>query len=153
MFQMALSIKTASIRDLESLCAIEKLCFETEAFTRQQIASLLTDYDSITLAAHKGERITGFIIGRLHIERNALTCHVLTIDVLPDFRRHRIGTELLQEMERLFKEKGAKTCRLEVREDNPAALSLYQELGYEPFAKLRNYYGSTHGICLRKDLT
>jgi ribosomal-protein-alanine acetyltransferase len=152
MSRMALSMKTASIRDLDSLYAIEKVCFEAEAFTRQQIASLLTDYDSMTLVAHESERIKGFVIGRLHVERNALTGHILTIDVLPDFRRHRIGTELLREMERLFRNKGAKDCRLEVREDNSAALGLYQELGYEPIAKLTNYYGSAHGIFLRKDL-
>jgi ribosomal protein S18 acetylase RimI-like enzyme len=150
---MALSIKTASIRDLDSLCTIEKVCFETEAFSRQQIASLLTDYDSITLIAYESERIAGFIIGRLYAERKALTGHLLTIDVLPDFRRHRVGTELLQKIERLFRDKGAKACRLEVREGNLAALSLYQKLGYESIAKLRNYYGSVHGISFRKDLT
>jgi len=152
MFQMTVSIRTASIRDLDSLCAIEKACFETEAFTRQQIATLLADYDSIALVAEKIKRVAGFIIGRLYIERNALAGHILTIDVLPDFRRSKIGTGLLQEMEKLFREKGAKTCRLEVREDNHAALGLYQKTGYKPIAKLKNYYGSTHGICLKKAL-
>jgi ribosomal-protein-alanine acetyltransferase len=149
---MKVGVRTASIHDLDSLYAIEKACFETEAFTRQQIASLLTDYDSITLVASESERVVGFIIGSLYVERSSLVGHVLTIDVLPGFRRRKIGTELLQEIEKLFKEKGARACRLEVREDNHAALSLYHKSGYKPIAKLENYYGVKHGLCLMKAL-
>jgi ribosomal protein S18 acetylase RimI-like enzyme len=59
----------------------------------------------------------------------------------------------LQEIEKIFKEKGVKACRLEVREDNIAALRLYQKSGYKKVAKLKNYYGNAHGIYLQKDLT
>jgi ribosomal protein S18 acetylase RimI-like enzyme len=59
----------------------------------------------------------------------------------------------MQEIEKIFKEKGANACRLEVREDNVAALNLYKKLGYKKIAKLKNYYGNAHGIYLKKDLT
>jgi ribosomal protein S18 acetylase RimI-like enzyme len=97
--------------------------------------------------------IVGFIIGMIHIERNALVGHILTIDVLPSHRRRGIAQMLLQKIEEIFKERGVKSCRLEVREDNVAALKLYQKLGYKKVARLEHYYGNVHGICFRKDLS
>jgi len=95
----------------------------------------------------------GFIIGIICLDRNASTGHILTIDVSPTHRQKGIGRMLLQAIERIFKEKDMKTCHLEVREDNTAAISLYQKLGYEKIGKLSNYYGNAHGIYLRKTLT
>jgi len=150
---MAVTISDASIRYLDRLYAIEKECFDKEAFTRQQIAALLTDYNSISLIAKKNSEIVGFIIGTIHVEKNTLAGHILTIDVTLTHRIKGIAQLLLREIEKIFKEKDVKTCRLEVRENNAAALALYQKLGYSKIAKLENYYRNAHGIYLRKDLT
>jgi ribosomal-protein-alanine acetyltransferase len=150
---MALTIEDASTRNLERLYEIEIECFEREAFTKQQIAHLLTDYNSVSLVAKVNGEIVGFIIGRVYFERNRLVGHILTIDVSAVYRQKGIAENLLQEIEKIFKEKGAKTCHLEVREDNFAALNLYKKLGYKKIAKLKNYYENAHGIYLKKDLT
>jgi len=149
---MTLSIETAATCNLNKLCEIEKECFQSEAFTKQQIVSLLKDYNSISLIATMDNQIVGFIIGSVYYERNSLTGHILTIDVLPVHRRKGIATRLLSKMERLFEEKNVKVCRLEVREDNLSALELYRKFGYDEIGKLKNYYGSAHGIHLRKVL-
>jgi ribosomal-protein-alanine N-acetyltransferase len=150
---MPFIIETAQIRHLDRLYEIEKECFETEAFTKQQIAGLLTDYNSISLVAKENNNIVGFIIGSVRFEKNALTGHILTVDVSPTCRKKGVGARLLREMENLFEEGGVKACHLEVREDNVAALSLYQKLGFEKVATLKNYYGEIHGVYLRKALT
>ena len=59
---------------------------------------------------------------------------------------------LLQEMEKIFVQKGVQACLLEVKEGNVAAISLYRKLGYEEIGRLKNYYGKTDGICLRRIL-
>jgi len=41
---------------------------------------------------------------------------------------------------------------LEVREDNVAAVNLYQKLGYKKVGRLENYYGNAHGLHLKKML-
>jgi ribosomal-protein-alanine acetyltransferase len=128
-------------------------CFEREAFSKQHIANLLSDYNCISLVAKTNGKIVGFIIGMIHIERNALVGHILTVDVSPSHRRRGIAQRLLQKLEEIFKEKGVKSCRLEVREDNIAALKLYQKLGYKKIGKLENYYGDAHGIYFRKELS
>ena len=153
MSQMTLTIEDASIRHLDRLYEIEMECFEREAFTRQQIAHLLTDYNSVSLVAKVNGEIVGFIIGMVYIERNALIGHILTIDVSPIQRQKGIAQKLLQEVEKIFKGKSVTACRLEVKEDNIAALRLYQKFGYKKVAKLKNYYGNAHGIYLKKDLT
>lgn len=145
-------VETGSIRHLQELYEIESRCFDEEAFTEDQIATLLTGYSSVSLIALSSDAIIGFIIGSMYFERNSLMGHVFTIDVLPDHRRKRVGTLLLQELEKLFKAKGAHACTLEVREDNIAAIGLYRKLGYKTISKLRNYYGQIHGIRLRKIL-
>jgi ribosomal-protein-alanine N-acetyltransferase len=150
---MEVAIEDASLENLDRLYEIEKECFEREAFTRQQIAHLLTDYNSLSLIAKVNGEIVGFVIGMVFIERRSLTGHILTIDVSPAHRRKRVAKNLLQEIEKIFKGKGVRACHLEVREDNIAALSLYQRLGYKKVARLKNYYGNAHGIYLRKDLT
>jgi len=150
---MTVTIEDASIRQLDRLYEIETECFEREAFTRQQIAHLLTDDNSVSLLAKVNGHIVGFIIGTIYLARNALTGHTLTIDVSPTHREKGIAQRLLGEIEKIFKEKGVKACRLEVREDNIAALRLYQKFGYKKVARLKNYYGDAHGVYLRKDLT
>jgi len=150
---MTLTIEDASIQMLDKLYEIEMKCFEKEAFTKQQISNLLIDYNSIGLVAKINGEIVGFIIGTIYLDRNSLIGHILTIDVSPTHQRKGIAQRLLKEIEKLFKEKSVKACRLEVREGNIAALRLYQKFGYKKVARLKNYYGNAHGIHLRKDLT
>ncbi len=145
-------IEDASIKHLGRLFEIEMECFKSEAFTRQQIAHLLTNQNCISLIARENDEIIGFIIGMVYIEDNVLTGHILTIDVSPNYRRKGIGIKLLLELERIFIDKQVKVSRLEVREDNVAAISLYQKLGYKKVGKLHYYYGDAHGILLEKML-
>ncbi|MEM3580813.1 MAG: ribosomal protein S18-alanine N-acetyltransferase [Candidatus Bathyarchaeia archaeon] len=145
-------IEDASITHLDRLFEIEMECFKSEAFTKQQIAQLLQNQNCISLIAKENDKIIGFIIGMVYVEDNILTGHILTIDVSPSHRRKGVGIKLLQELEKIFKDKQVKVSRLEVREDNVAALSLYQKLGYKKVGKLHYYYGDAHGILLEKAL-
>jgi ribosomal-protein-alanine N-acetyltransferase len=149
---MTIIIESASIQHLNVLYEIERRCFGREAFARKQIANLLTDYNSIGLIAKLDEKIVGFIIASIYVERNAPVGHILTIDVAPECRRMGIGFQLLSKIEGLFKEKGVRNCYLEVREDNQAALNLYMKLGYCKAGKIEGYYGNASGIHLRKAL-
>jgi ribosomal-protein-alanine acetyltransferase len=149
---MNIQIEDLSIRLLDKLCEIEKRCFEQEAFTKQQLAYLITDYSTIGLTALVNGEIAGFAIARVNIRRNVTFGHILTIDVAPAYRRKGIAQQLLQEIETILRERGINECRLEVRENNTAALNLYQKLGYTEIGKLEKYYGTAHGLYLKKSL-
>jgi ribosomal-protein-alanine acetyltransferase len=149
---MDIKVEHLSISHLAKLYEIEKQCFEQEAFTKQQLAYLLTDYNIIGLAARVNGEIVGFAIARVDIIRSAPFGHIFTLDIAPAYRRRGIAQKLLHGIETTFKEGGIKECRLEVREDNVAALNLYQKLGYTKVDTLEKYYGNAHGLYLKKIL-
>jgi ribosomal-protein-alanine acetyltransferase len=149
---MEVRIETASIKQLDALYQIEEQCFDQEAFSKRQIAYLLTDYNTIALVAKADNGIAGFIITQVEVEENTEFGHIITINVPPAYRRQRIATKLLCEIENLLKQKGITECRLEVREDNNPAIKLYQAIGYQKVGKLESYYGKKHGLYLKKAL-
>ena len=141
---MQLTIETATTKILDELYAIEKQSFTREAFSKREIAFMLEDYNSIGLVAR---------VNRIDIERGRLFGHILTLDVAPRYRHMGVARKLLEELDNLLKQKGAVECRLEVREDNVAAINLYLKLGYQRLGMLKNYYGNAHGLYLRKTLS
>ncbi|MEM1539208.1 MAG: ribosomal protein S18-alanine N-acetyltransferase [Candidatus Bathyarchaeia archaeon] len=148
-----ITIEDASIRHLDRLYDIERECFKSEAFSKHQIAQLLTHQNSVSLIAKDNNTVVGFVIGMVYSENGELTGHILTIDVHPSHRRMGIGAKLLQEIEKIFIGKGVGKCRLEAREDNLAALKLYTKLGYKKVRKLKDYYyKNAHGILFEKTL-
>jgi [ribosomal protein S18]-alanine N-acetyltransferase len=149
---MEVKIETATIKLLDELYRIEGECFDQEAFTKRQIAYLLTDYNTIAFVAKANSDIAGFIIAQVEVEENTEFGHIITINVAPSYRRKGVATKLLIEIENLLKQKGIAECRLEVREDNHPAIKLYHTLGYQTMGKLERYYGTKHGLYLKKTL-
>jgi len=141
-----------SIKLLDKLYQIEKQCFEREALTKQQLVYLFRDYNNRKLVAFLNNETAGFAITRLNIGKKQSFGHILTVDVAPAYRRRGIAQKILQEIEILFKDHGISESRLEVRENNIAALNLYHKLGYKEIAKLERYYGKANGLYLRKKL-
>jgi ribosomal-protein-alanine N-acetyltransferase len=149
---MEIEVESATIRMLRALCEIEQQCFQEEAFSKQQISYLLTDYNSVSLIARIEGNVAGFVIGRIERVRRSACGHILTIDVVPPYRRNGIATRLMIEIEGFFKQKSAIECHLEVREGNFAALNLYEKLGYKKISRIDKYYGLDHGLYLKKAL-
>ena len=149
---MEVKIETATIKLLDKLYEIEEQCFEQEAFTKRQIAYLLTDYNTIALVARVNSELAGFTIAQVEIDDNTLFGHIITINVSPNFRRKGVATEMIRNIEGILKQKSINECHLEVREDNSSAIKLYQKRGYQKFGKLENYYGNKHGLYLKKTL-
>ena len=147
---MELKIETATIKQLDQLFKIEEDCFDQEAFTKQQIAYLLSDINTIALIAKSNVDIAGFVIAQIEVEENTEYGHIVTINVAPKFRRKGIATRMLQEIESFLKQRSITQIRLEVREDNNTALKLYNKLDYKTQGKLDRYYGNKHGIYLKK---
>jgi ribosomal-protein-alanine acetyltransferase len=149
---MEVKIETATISLLEKFSRIEEECFDQEAFTKRQIAYLLTDYNTLALVAKTNSDVAGFIIAQVEVEENTEFGHIITINVARAYRRMGIAKKLLSEIESLLKQKGISECRLEVREDNHVAIKLYHALGYQTIGKLEKYYGTKHGLYLKKIL-
>jgi ribosomal-protein-alanine acetyltransferase len=149
---MTILIEDASLNDLGTMVEIEKQCFTSEAFSRQQISYLLTDYNSISLVAKANNEIAGFVILQFYRQDDTVFGHIITINVAVNFRRMGVAQKLLFECERILKSRSVLECRLEVRQDNAAAIGLYHQLGYVEIGLLEKYYGKKHGLYLKKTL-
>ncbi len=149
---MEITIEYATSGLLDELYEIERQCFKLEAFSKAYLRALLSAYNSVGLVAKVNHQLAGFIIGVIEMDQNTPVGHILTIDVAPTFQRRGIAQKLLQVIEDIFRAQAITTCHLEVREDNTAALKLYEKSGYSKVAKLENYYPSGHGLYLRKNL-
>ena len=150
---MSVTIQQATVNDLETLYEIERECFTTEAFTKEQIAYLLQNPDAVSLVAQIDGETVGFIIGLTYRGNKVRIGHIYTIDVAVKHRRKGIGLSLLNELEQIFFEKGVETCYLEVRIDNVAARELYHKQGYTETGRLKGYYPKgSHGVQLKKKL-
>jgi [ribosomal protein S18]-alanine N-acetyltransferase len=149
---MEIKIETATIKLLDQLYAIEELCFKEEAFSKRQIGYLLTDYNTVALVAKVNSDLAGFIIAQIELQDNEEYGHIITLNIHPNYRRKHIATKLLQEIQTLLKQRGIGECQLEVRENNHAAIKVYQSRGYQIMGKLENYYGKKHGLFLKKSI-
>ena len=150
---MQITVETAAIHNLEELWRIERECFTIEAFTREEIETLLRDPNAVGLLARINGEVAGFIIGIIEKHGTIKFGHVYTVDVAVKYRRQGVGMKLLNEMENIFLKKGVETSYLEVRIDNQAARRLYRNEGYVEMEPLDDYYSSgVHGLRLRKQL-
>jgi len=150
---MPLKIEQAKLNDLDALYKIERECFTTEAFTREHIAYLLQSPNAVNLVAKANHEIVGFIVGMIEGYGGVTVGHVYTIDVAVKHRRAGVGLRLLDELERVFLERGVKTSYLEVRIDNKAARELYRKKGYTELEPLEDFYArGRHGLRMKKEL-
>ena len=66
--------------------------------------------------------------------------HITNVAVSPAFRRQHLGSLLVQHIMNACFALGGRWMTLEVRESNLAALSLYQQAGFEEKGRRKNYY-------------
>ena len=81
---------------------------------------------------------------------------ILTICVLPEFRRQHIAQDLLHELFEYAKGQKVKRIFLEVAEDNEAAQKLYSGAGFKQTGRREGYYArkdkNVDALCLTKQL-
>ncbi len=147
------TIRRASLKDLDELYTIEVECFGNEAFSKRKIEQSIKSSDFINLVAVSNGQPAGFIIGYIETLKDKNQGHIYTLDVKPKYRQKGIGFGLLEAAERFFVQNGVDSCHLEVKADNMPARRLYMKHGYRISAFLKNYYGlGADGLRLAKDL-
>ena len=66
--------------------------------------------------------------------------HVMTVAVVAHARRRGVARRLVTELIERSRARGATSWTLEVREDEPGARSLYEQLGFVEVGRRRDYY-------------
>jgi len=91
--------------------------------------------------AEANQAALGFVLGRTV----AGEAEILSIGVLPAYRRNGVAARLLREAALRAHELGAATLFLEVDENNRAARQLYEGHGLKTAGLRKNYYAGEGG--------
>ena len=129
--------------DFESLWAIDQACFSAGiAYSRIELNTYIRLKNSFTVVAEcrsaPPERISGFIVGESHRGKG----HIITIDVLPEFRRSGLGSKLLTTAEQRLLAVGCERVHLETAVDNQAAIAFYKRHKYFIQKTTPGYYSN-----------
>ena len=124
---------------LPQAAALERACF-SHPWTEKALAEDL-DNELLTLLAAVGE--DGTLLGYGEVRTVLDEGTLERIAVAPQFRRHGAAEALLRRFLDDGREKLA-FLTLEVRAGNAPAIGLYEKLGFESVARLKNYYRQQH---------
>lgn len=125
--------------DLDVASALHADAFASlgeRGWTRQEIAELLAAPGVAGVLVQSDEETIGLALCRIAADEAEL----LTIAVRADHRRQGAGAALLRLVLALVRERGARNLFLEVGSDNPAALHLYRQAGFQAVGRRRAYY-------------
>lgn len=140
-------IRPPIISDLEDIVHINRLCLP-ENYPVAYFIELIKSWDETSSVAEIDGKIVGYNIVR--IERSSMSPwkprtkskgHVISIAVLPDYRRRNIGVKLmLFVLDKLIKLGSIKKVTLEVRQSNEGAIKMYQKMSFTSSKILSRYY-------------
>lgn len=143
----------AGIVHAELLAGMHRICF-AEPWSPTSMAEVLALAGAEGLVAVDGASLVpaaeapgpaGLVLWRRIFDE----AEILTIAVLPPWRRRGVGGRLLDAAMAASRAGGAKTMFLEAAADNAAALALYRARGFASAGLRKGYYGDVDGITMR----
>jgi len=129
------NIVPATIRDLNALRELEKICFPLDAWSLFDLIAVLTFPNIVRLKAIVDGKMAGFVAGDPRPSQGF--SWIATIGVLPEYRQQGIGRALLNECENQL---SPPSVRLSVRKENTVAIQLYRDEGYQTINVWKKYY-------------
>lgn len=164
---MAIRVRTSGVFEAECLSSIHERCFPhywdkdvfNDFFSVSGTVALVAELPPSPLkeegsAAPKrdaeagagegeGEGVIGMVIYRLSHEQ----ADIITIAVLPEFRRQGVARRLMDEALKNVAAQGAERLFLDVEDGNLPAIKLYESLGFLHDRRRRQYYRQQDGTC------
>ncbi|HYM11440.1 MAG TPA: N-acetyltransferase [Bryobacterales bacterium] len=135
--------------DFERLCEIDRCCFEPRvAYSAGEMRAILRHRRAVVIVA---ENSRGEVVAFVAAQRRAAgrardgtgdAAWIVTLDVLPRYRRRGVGRELMRRSEERLAAAGVRVAVLETAVSNRAAQALYESLGYTFVKRLPRYYAS-----------
>jgi ribosomal-protein-alanine N-acetyltransferase len=121
--------------DLECLAALHAACFP-DPWSASAMAALLATPGCFGLLSVTADQPSGFLLARVAADE----AEILSVGVLPDWRRRGIARQLLADASARVAERGARRIFLEVAADNHAARALYLREGFAQVGRRAGYY-------------
>ena len=131
------SLRKYQLQDFEALYAIDQACYQPAiAYSRRDLRNYLRFPGADCLVAEADNQAAGFIL-TAHDDRMG---YIITIDVLELYRRHGMGTMMLQEAERRLAASGVREVSLETATNNASAIAFWKKHGYRTQGVRNDYY-------------
>jgi ribosomal-protein-alanine N-acetyltransferase len=141
MAPLGLHIEPSQPRDADAVAKLHAASFY-RGWPRQDIEQYLMDTDTPTLVVCDAKRkVAGFAMLRLLGD----DVELMTIAVEPKYRGKGLGAALLKACFEDLLMTPSKRMVLEVAADNPAAIRLYEKLGFKRLSERQGYYARPDG--------
>lgn len=145
-------IREARASDLDALMALEDAAFASDRLSRRAMRHAVHSPTQIVLVLIIGEDLAAAAIAGLRA--GSAMARISSIAVSRTFAGEGLGHQLLEASEQRLRRHGIKTVRLEVRDDNAAAIRLYERSGYTQFGHYDDYYeDGASALRFQKSLT
>lgn len=135
---MAAELRPARASDVDALLAIEEAVFRTDRLSRASFRRLVASASASVLVAEADGRVVGYCI--LLFRSNSAVARLYSIAVGPGQSGRGIGRMLIAAAEREARACSCSALRLEVREDNPRAIAIYGQSGFQVTCRQPDYY-------------
>lgn len=144
-------IRDAVLDDVPALVELENRCFDSDRLSARSFRRFLTKGRAVLLVATDeaaAPTLVGYALVLFHT--NTALARLYSLAVSPESRNQGTGQDLLHRAEQRALERGATRMRLEVREDNVDAITLYGRRDYRAFDVHPDYY-EDHGDAVRME--
>ncbi|URZ07920.1 ribosomal protein S18-alanine N-acetyltransferase [Clostridium felsineum] len=130
-----LTVHPLKKEDIDSIIAIENLCFPTP-WTKESMEGELNNKFAKYLVIKKDNVVIGYGGLWLIIDEG----HITNIAVHPEFRGIGIGNIIVKELIKLCYIRNISSMTLEVRVSNIVAQNLYKKFGFKEAGIRKRYY-------------
>ena len=122
------------------MAALENLeqTFPGDRLSRRSLRHLVTKGNAAVFVAAQGASLLGDAVALYR--KNSSRARLYSLIVAPEARGRGLGARLLNAVEAEARARGCAELRLEVREDNAAAIRLYEQSGFARVGRVEDYY-------------
>ncbi len=124
--------------DLDRLVEIEQATFSSDRLSPRRFKHWIKADNRVFLVAEHNDVVLGY--GLVLLQQGTRLARLYSIAISAQARGLGMGKKLLQALEKATVEKERLYMRLEVAQDNLAAITLYEHMGYRQFGYLSDYY-------------
>jgi len=136
MVNLSISITPFKLADLRAILRLEQEVFPEDTYGMAEFLTLYLRGKDAFLVARQGQQVVGYAAGYIEDEIG----YIASIAVHPTSQRHGIGRALMEAVMKRLIETGARRLGLHVREDNAAAIHLYEQIGFVTHHLIPDYY-------------